>query len=313
MSATLATIFDLQAEIDAAVVAEREAKAKAKQEKERENREDFEKEICWFQGTLKDLIGEDVLAALNLRYNTWEFGEERPECAAHFEFTGYSGLTLSVKVRHLTCWEYDDEDMWVIRYFVFCGDCEIDCDPPDRDSIVNENQKRYRPEFLRFLATLQSPEFAATVQSYKTELNRWESRIAETTSEPENDPEPEPEEPPMTRRDWFAAAALTGLLASEGEDNLTGEILASRRAYSYADEMIAQSQAGETVKDFVFWVRSQEPEARVSVTVQARDHGQALIQMQALDPTLLDWQWERTEEEGLIPPFFSYKLQCDPT
>lgn len=50
-------------------------------------------------------------------------------------------------------------------------------------------------------------------------------------------------QPGMTLRDYFAAAAMTGLLANSQPDYNTGTESVSRLAYHYADAMLAARDA----------------------------------------------------------------------
>ncbi len=146
----ITTEFNLQAAIDAAVEERKEAKAKAREKEERQRQEWLQERIDWVQGTLNDLIGKDIVAALKIRYNNSLTPEgNRPKRIAEFKFSQYL-----VKIG------VENED-FVFYYEVFWGDSLIYCsDAPDLSSIRNESQEHYRPKFLLFLAALQSRDFA---------------------------------------------------------------------------------------------------------------------------------------------------------
>ena len=147
----ITTDFDLQAAIDAAVEARKEAIDESKQERQSW----LQEQIDWVQSTLNDLIGEDVLTAIQLRYNDKLTPEgDYPEHVAEFNFSGHSGPEFSVKIS-------SDPEGFLFYYEVFLGNSVVRCPAaPNLQSICCENQERYRPQFLFFLATLQSPGFA---------------------------------------------------------------------------------------------------------------------------------------------------------
>ena len=142
----IATEFNLQAAIDAAVEARKEKIAESQQQRQ----ERLEEQIEWIQRTLNNLIGEDVLTAIQLRYNDKLTPEgDCPEHVAEFNFSQYL-----VKIS-------SDPEGFLFYYDVFWSDSVVRCPAaPHLQSICCENQERYRPRFLFFLAALQSPEFA---------------------------------------------------------------------------------------------------------------------------------------------------------
>ena len=142
----IATEFNLQAAIDAAVEAREHKIAESQQQRQ----ERLEEQIEWIQRTLNNLIGEDVLTAIQLRYNDKLTPEgDCPEHVAEFNFSQYL-----VKIS-------SDPEGFLFYYDVFLDDSVVRCPAaPHLQSICCENQERYRPRFLFFLATLQSREFA---------------------------------------------------------------------------------------------------------------------------------------------------------
>ena len=142
----ITTEFNLQAAIDAAVEARKEKVAESKQRRQ----ERLEEQIDWVQRTLNNLIEKDILEAIQLRYNDKLTPEgDYPEHVAEFNFSQYL-----VKVS-------SDPEGFLFYYDVFLDDSVVRCPAaPHLQSICCENQERYRPRFLFFLAALQSPEFA---------------------------------------------------------------------------------------------------------------------------------------------------------
>lgn len=236
MSATVMTGFDLQAEIDAAA-AERKAEIErinaqraAKQAAEQE--EKFEKDKSELKETLERVVGEDILTALNIKY---EFNTERRQttCVACFVFSGIE-VEVAFGLNSL-------HDRTLIFYLACDGEHILgqgnDPNNPYEINSTSLDHDNYREQFLLFLACLQLEEFQDWVKTQlepETQINRLQLEINRIA----NESSPEPEELSMTRRDWIVGFILSGWLANPTVRSAADFDAVISEAYKIADKAI---------------------------------------------------------------------------